>query len=226
MSSVPRCPASTVALGGAGGNADEAGGAGADVTVQGADIGGGFGGLFAVDPFLGGPGPGGEPGRYITESSCGHTGSASGTPGNPGGVGYAPTGTGGGTSVPPGPGQGSGGGGGGGLSGGGEGGTGAAEWRAISGQPTTYLDAGDGGGGGGASGVLTGNTNPVSNVGLDDTGNSGQVNGGNGEAVLSYADPVSTGPASYSTTGPTLTVTAADGLLSAGAGTSGPASTR
>ena len=119
---------------------------------------------------------------------------------------------------PPGPGQGAGGGGGGGLVGGGPGGTGAAEFSG-----TDYIGGGDGGGGGGASGVVANPSFEPSNVVVDDTGNSGQVNGGNGEVVLSYADPVSTGPASYSTTaGQPLTVTVGDGLLSAGAGTSGP----
>jgi uncharacterized repeat protein (TIGR01451 family) len=59
---------------------------------------------------------------------------------------------------------------------------------------------------------------------VDDTGNPGSVNGGNGEAVFSYPDPISTDSPSYTATeGQTLTVPASNGLLSPAAGTSGPA---
>ena len=77
------------------------------------------------------------------------------------------------------------------------------------------------GGGGGAS--YTGGAG-VSNPSVNDTGNNGSVNGGNGEAVFTWTDPISTDSPSYTTTaGQTLTVTAASGLLSTTAGTSGPA---
>ena len=76
---------------------------------------------------------------------------------------------------------------------------------------------GDAGGGGGASYTAGAG---VSGASVSDAGNSGQVNGGNGEVVLSYAGPVATGSPSYSTTqGKALSVTAANGLLSSAAGT-------
>ena len=206
--------------GGAGGNADTNGSPGADYTLSGADIEGGRGGhtsfveVFPEFPVFGGLG-----GSYITASYCGHTGSSNGVEGD---ATDGKTGATGGINelvFPPGPGEGSGGGGGGGWAGGGAGGTGAVETDGAA-----YIGGGDGGGGGGTSGMLT-NSSVVSNYAVDDTGNSGQVNGGNGEVVLSYADLVSTGPVSYGTTaGQSLSVTAGDGLLSAGAGTSGPAS--
>jgi hypothetical protein len=82
-----------------------------------------------------------------------------------------------------------GGGGGGGRFGGGAGGVGASELSGSqsAGQAAdTSTTAGSGGGGGGAS-YTTGTG--VRRALVSDTGNFGQVNGGNGEVVLTYADP-------------------------------------
>lgn len=119
----------------------------------------------------------------------------------------------------------SGGGGGGGYFGGGAGGSGAYGFLCAGilppAPPCGGQQAASGGGGGGASYSAGAG---VSNAIQSDTGNSGQVNQGAGEAVLAWADPIGTGSPFYDgdTAGQAMTVPAATGLLSADAA-AGPA---
>lgn len=185
----------TSIAGGPGGNADNpgtagqtiigTGGAGGPLTVQ-----GGFGGAAGTTS---GPGAGGLFGQAETPNGFGTCPGDGLGIGSTGGSG---SGTAGGSGVensnaPPGApsvngvgasgvGDAGGGGGGGGFFGGGAGGAGGSE---EGGFPTT---AGSGGGGGGASYTAGAG---VSGALVSDAGNSGQVNGGNGEVTLSYADP-------------------------------------
>ncbi len=188
------------AAGGAGGNADNPGDVGTTVVDGGLTLHGGGGGSPGTTSGAGGGGPGGQVDQF---SSClGQSPGLNGIPGSgmTGGLGAA------------------GGGGGGGYFGGGAGGDAAVE-RTSGG----FIFAGAGGAGGGAS--YTGGAAPSPTPVVTDTGNSGQVNGGNGEARFSYPDPISTGAPSYATTqGQALTVTQQTGLLSSAAGTTGPAS--
>jgi hypothetical protein len=171
---------------------------------------------------LSGAGAGGAAGQATGDAGPDCLNTYGGVPPSAYGAGTAGTAGSGSTG---GAGAGYGGGGGGGYAGGGGGGSGA--WVEICGVygsapmpiPCGYNQSSGGGGGGGGS-YLGG----VSGASLSDTGNSGQINGGDGEVVLSYADPISTGSPVYSTTaGQTLTVPAGSGLLSAsGAGTSIP----
>jgi hypothetical protein len=189
-----------LAAGGAGGNADNPGGAGQSTSSGGLTLGGGGGGAAGTTS---GPGAGGSGGTFTGTDPCGTA--YNGQSGAPG-VGGS-----GGTVIGPD----YGGAGGGGYFGGGAGGDGAFQ------QPGGSAGGG-GGGGGGASytGGAAASPAPV----VNDTGNDGSVNGGNGKAVFSYPDPISTGTPSYTTTaGQALTVDAAGGLLSPAAGTSGPA---
>jgi uncharacterized repeat protein (TIGR01451 family) len=198
------CMGSTLSPPGAfGGNADTAGGSGASSSRGTLTLDGGAGGTAGT---VTAGGVGGQAGAFTGAASCPETSVFSGLDGQAGSsrkggdaVGSASAG----------------GGGGGGYYGGGSGGAGAVAYG--TGGTTT---AGSGGGGGGSS--YTGGAG-VSNPEVTDTGNSGQVNGGNGQVVLSYADPVNTGPAAYSmTAGQALNISAAVGLLSSTAGTSAP----
>lgn len=185
------CP-SLFADGGAGGNADTAGGAGEAFTNGTFSLGGGQGGLPGTQT---GPGAGGQGGTVTGTDPC----SADSAPG-PGTEGAGGTGATGGSSFLTG-------GGGGGYYGGGAGGEAAS---------AGLYSGGTGGGGGGSSyDGGSGVTGPQ----INDEGNpftgSGQVNSGNGEAVLSWADAVSAGAPSFTATaGQTLSVTQPDGLLS------------
>jgi hypothetical protein len=189
---------------GAGGNADHAGDPGGSEKDGSLTLdGGGGGGAGTVTT----PGQGGTAGGYTGSSPCGAS-LAAGTAGNAG------QGRDGGNADAANEG---GGGGGGGYTGGGSGGSGAVEGSDLS---LVDLVAPSGGGGGGSS-YLGGSG--VSNAAVDDTGNSGQVNDGNGEAVFGYADPVATGTPAYTTPpGQTLTVPADIGLLASTAGTTAP----
>ncbi len=193
-------PRSTV-NGGAGGNAGGPGGAGESLSPFNAMLTGGGGGR-AGSATAGGPG--GVAGTGSGSSGC-PNGSAltGGAAGNPGSAG---TGGGGATAA--------GAGGGGGYYGGGQGGGNASDQCA---------DLSGGGGGGGGSSYTGGPG--ISGASLNDTPTfQGTSLSGNGEAVISYADPVVTGSPGYDVaSGQTLVVGAASGLLSAGAGTSGPA---
>ena len=178
-----------VAAGGPGGNADAAGTAGESVsgTPNGSpeNMEGGFGGAPGTTA---GPGAGGQFGYPETTGGfgiCEGDGIGAGSTGGSG------SGTAGGNGIvnsgffpDSGIGDAGGGGGGGGYFGGGAGGSGASE---LSVATTT---AGSGGGGGGASYTAGAG---VSGALVTDAGNAGQVNGGNGEAVFSYADPVAAG---------------------------------
>jgi hypothetical protein len=184
--------------GGAGGNADTAGGTGQSISSGGFTLAGGSGGSPGT---AAGPGAGGLGGTVTGTDPCAHDTVSSGRPGAAG------SGPNGGNATAPS----SGGGGGGGYFGGGAGGGGASSPQAGS--------AAAGGGGGGSS--YTGGGG-VSGAMVTDTGNSGQVSGGSGEAVFTYADPVATGAPGYTATaGQTLSVSAASGLLSTKAGTTG-----
>jgi hypothetical protein len=188
------------AAGGAGGNADNPGAAGQSVSGDiplpgnsGTDhetMEGGHGGAPGTTA---GPGAGGLYGFPETSSGSGNClGDAGGTGGNGSGTaggsgsedpndgGTDENGGGGGGIGAFGVGDAGGGGGGGGYFGGGAGGSGASE---ISSLTTT---AGSGGGGGGASYTAGAG---VGGALVSDAGNSGQVNGGNGEVTFSYADP-------------------------------------
>jgi hypothetical protein len=204
-------PPNTPGNEGDGGNADTAGGTGQPIFAgsTGDGITPGTGGGAGT---VAGPGAAGTGGvATVTQADCGPPNEVSvfpsngsdGTAGSGGTGGAAPAG---------------GGGGGGGYTGGGAGGSGGSVDVAVSGARSDTVDAG-GGGGGGASYI------GVSGATVTDTGNSGQVNGGNGEVVLSYPDPLATGSPVYAgTAGQQLTVSAANGLLStATAATTGPA---
>ncbi len=194
--------------GGAGGNADTPGGAGQQISDSGLTLGGGGGGDAGS---LTGPGAGGLAGGHTGSSSCTGVSVSNGSPGTSG------SGSSGGSETA----STEGGGGGGGYTGGGGGAGGATETEATPIALVVDASAASGGGGGGSS--YTGGAG-VSNAAVSDTGNSGQVNSGNGEVVLGYADPVATGAPAYSATaGQTLTVPAASGLASSTAGTTAPA---
>jgi hypothetical protein len=187
--------------GGAGGNADTAGSSGQGLTSDGLTLNGGGGGQPGTTSAVG---AGGAGGTYSGTDPCAQSSDNAGNPGA-GGAGMT-----GGTGT-----EGTGGGGGGGYFGGGAGGAGATENSQTGGN----LTMGYAGGGGGAS---YGGGSGVNGYTVTDTGNSGQVNGGNGEAVLSWADPVTAGNPSYSVTADqVLSVPASGGLLSA-AGVTAP----
>jgi hypothetical protein len=189
-------PGNDFLTGGAGGNADTGGAPGQGFASDGVTLNGGSGGLAGTTS---GAGAGGLGGTKSGADPCpegglstGHTGA--GGSGNTGGSGVEATG----------------GGGGGGYFGGGAGGGGANESSEEGALTAAYA-----GGGGGAS---YGGGSGVSGYSVTDTGNSGQVNGGNGEAVLSYADPLAGGAPAYQTpANQVLTVPAASGLLSSAA---------
>ncbi len=183
--------------GGNGGNADTAGQAGSSTTADGATLGGGGGGGAGGQSAGGTAGAGGT---ATGTSTC--LGTATGSPGNPGSLAA------GGGGAPD-----AGGGGGGGHYGGGQGAEGAFDFCGDS--------AAFGGGGGGSS--YTAGPG-VSGPSVDDTPTlQASSLSGNGEAVISYADPVTTGTPSFeAVSGQALVIGAAAGLSSASAGTSGP----
>jgi hypothetical protein len=197
---------------GAGGNADGSGGTGSANTGRG-DESGGSGGSAGTTSAAGTGGSGGE-NSFEVNVECNSffangEGGASGS-GSSGGPASA-----------------SGGGGGGGFFGGGAGGSGADGFTCARGgtppEPCGGQQAASGGGGGGASYIAGAG---VSDAILSDTGNSGQVNQGDGEAELEWADPIGTGSPRYpSTADQVLTVPATTGLLSADAA-AGPAGDR
>ena len=194
-------------LGGAGGNAGTDGSPGATFAPAGLMLGGGGGGMAGSTS---GAGHGGAGGTATGTDDC-FPADGNGDMGNPGsvGVGGASSGASGTSGTID---SGTGGGGGGGEFGGGSGGASAGD----------LFYTGTGGGGGGGSSFV-GRGGALSGGSIDDTGNTGQINDGNGEAIFSYADPVSTGPASYADTfGSPLAATAANGLLSATANTTEP----
>ena len=188
--------------GGGGGNADNPGGPGATLLADGATLGGGGGGGAGAQNLggLGGPG-----GAVSGTSTCNPSTLTAGSSGNPGVAG-----AGGGGALDAG---GGGGGGGGGYYGGGQGGGDALD--GCGNQSAT------GGGGGGSS--YTGGPG-VSGVTVNDTPSfQASSLSGNGEAVISYGDPVATSRPSFdAVSGQALVVPAASGLLSAAAGTAGP----
>jgi Bacterial Ig domain/Domain of unknown function DUF11 len=195
--------------GAAGGNADNPGSGGASITVNGATLGGGAGGGAGTTT---GDGIGGAGGTVTGTTTC-QNGAFPGAQGGDGGLG-----TGGNDAAASAYG---GGGGGGGYYGGGGGG-GYAQDDCGGGN------AGSGGGGGGAS-----YTAGISGATITD-GVTAPDDAPNGEAMVTYTDPVTTGtPAYTTTTGTALSVSTEKGLLSATAGTSplsgltaeGPAST-
>ena len=179
------------AAGGAGGDAGSPGTAGQSVSGDLQTMVGGGGGAPGTTA---GPGVGGSGGNADTPGGFGIC------PGDSIGYGFlgsSGSGTAGGSGVMDNNslatngliGDAGGGGGGGGYFGGGAGGSGASELSesANAGQViSTSTTAGSGGGGGGAS--YTAGIG-VRRALVSDAGNSGQVNGGNGEAVLTYADP-------------------------------------
>ena len=185
--------------GGEGGNADGAGGPGTSVTVDGATLGGGGGGGAGS---LNQGGSGGAGGTGSGTSTCDPSVLTAGSPGNPGAAGV---GGGGATNA--------GGGGGGGYYGGGQGG-GSAEDTCGDGSGT--------GGGGGGSSYTAGPG--VSGASVNDTPSvQASSLSGNGEAVISYGDPVATSRPSFdAVSGQALVVPSASGLLSFAAGTAGP----
>jgi hypothetical protein len=186
--------------GGAGGNADTPGTAAGLFTGNGATLGGGGNG-GAGSQAAGGSG--GAGGAFSGTSTCNPSILIAGNTGNPGTAG---TGGGGATDA--------GGGGGGGYYGGGQGGGGASD---------ACPDLSGTGGGGGGSSYTSGPG--VSGASLNDT-SSFQASSlsGNGEAIISYGDPVVTGRPSFdAVAGQALVVPAASGLLSSVAGTAGPA---
>jgi hypothetical protein len=195
--------------GGAGGPADTVGSSGQDdlsvETTKTFPIGV-YGGAGGSPGLTSGPGAGGAGGTtggpgcnaQLTNGADGAAGSA--------GDGGSGTQNNGGAS---------GGGGGGGYTGGGSGGQGGYE--------TSRGGHSYGGGGGGGGGASYAEGNDVSGVTVNDTGNTGSLNDYNGEVVLSYTDPVSTGAPSYTASrNHVLNVPAATGLLSATAATAGP----
>jgi hypothetical protein len=185
--------------GGAGGNADTAGSAGQGLTSGGFTLNGGGSGQPGTTSAAG---AGGAGGTYSGTDPCPQ--SSDGT-GQPGAAGAGMTGGNGD--------EGTGGGGGGGYFGGGAGGAGANE----SADEESNLTMAFAGGGGGAS---YGGGSGISGYAVSDTGNSGQVNGGGGEAVLSWADPVAANSPNFSVTAnQVLTVPASGGLLSAAGAT-------
>ena len=189
--------AGELSSGGDGGNADGNGMAGAPDTADGATLNGGGGGQSGDGG--GGAGTGGTGTGPSTCASGGFT--FDGVSGNPGSSGQG----GGGHADAAG-------GGGGGLEGGGQGGEGAFD--------ACGNDGGEGGGGGGSS--FTGGAG-VSGASVNDSPSRPAGLNGNGEAVISYGDPISTGSPSFSTSeGSTLTVSASNGVLSSASGTSGP----
>ena len=193
---------------GAGGNAGNPGGTGGDATDGTLVLGGGGGGQPGTSTSAGAGGSAGQP---AGSSPCG-VGTFDGT----GGAGGQGSTGGSGTDVT------LAGGGGGGYTGGGSGASGATETGFTSAGDLVNLYGAPGGGGGGSS--YTGGAG-VSDAAASDTGNSGQLdNGRNGQAVLSYTDPVATGAPAYTVlAGQSLAVPAGTGLLSSAAGTSAPA---
>jgi Bacterial Ig domain len=192
--------AGTPSLGGDGGAADAAAtpggseqGLGDNVTLEGGAAGGS--GESSPNGGAGGTSSGTEncPPAYVQAGVSGVSGSA-------GSGGSAGTGGGGGTA---------GGGGGAGATGGGQGGQGAIDCSAA---------AGYGGGGGGSSflGSATNTSGPTTAAAPDNSS-------GNGEAIITYSNPVVAGSPSYRTTSnQTLTVGAADGVLATPSGSSVP----
>ena len=185
--------------GGNGGNADGPGGPATSVTVDGGTLGGGAGG-GAGSQNQGGSG--GAGGTVSGTSTCNPSVLTAGSPGNPGAAGM---GGGGATNA--------GGGGGGGYYGGGQGGGSAGD---------TCADQSGTGGGGGGSSYTAGPG--VSGARVNDTPSFQAASlSGNGEAVISYGDPVATSRPSFdAVSGQALVVPAASGLLSFAAGTAGP----
>jgi Bacterial Ig domain/Bacterial Ig-like domain (group 3)/Glycine rich protein len=178
--------------GGAGGNADHNGGAGGASSAFGATLNGGGGGQSGDAGGAAGVG-----GTLTGTSTCAEGGTA-GTSGNPGSAGQ-----GGGGHVD------AAGGGGGGLVGGGQGAEGALDF-------CEGFEGGEGGGGGGSS--FTGGAG-VSSASVNDAPTTPAGANGNGQALISYTDPISTGSPVFSTrTGTTLNASAAGGLLSTAAG--------
>jgi hypothetical protein len=186
------------APGGAGGNADTAGGNGQPFIDGGFSVNGGAGGGTgsAVQPGAGGTG-----GTFTGTDPCQYYDLDPGATGDPG------SGSNGAAAVNAGAG-------GGGYFGGGGGG----EDAFVLAAGFDLLGA-TGGGGGGSS--YTGGAG-VSGASVNDTGNP-ENGGGNGKAMFSYPDPLATGSPSYAVpAGQTLGVPAGNGLLSATAGASGP----
>jgi Bacterial Ig domain/Domain of unknown function DUF11/Putative Ig domain len=187
------CVFGTSALGGAGGNADTVGSQAPAASGSGLILNGGGGGQPGT---TGGPGAGGAGGTFSGTNPC-PTAPKVGEQGASGSGGT------GGSGV-----QGTGGGGGGGYYGAGAGAAGASD-SGIDG----LVAAGSGGGGGGAS---YGGGVGVSSYVVNDSANSGQINGGNGEVLLSWTDPLTAGTPSWSVpAGQNLGVPSASGLLSA-----------
>jgi Bacterial Ig domain/Domain of unknown function DUF11/Putative Ig domain len=188
--------------GGAGGNADMTGSPGQALYSGGFTLNGGEGGQPGTTAAVGAGGAGGtlsgtNPCPPPTTATVGEAG-ANGS-GGTGGSGVEATGGGGG---------------------GGYHGAGAGAAGADDSGPEGPATAGFGGGGGGAS---YGSGAGVSNYAVIDLGNSGQINGGNGEVLLSWADPLTAGIPSWSVpAGQSLGVPSASGLLSA-ADVTGPA---
>jgi hypothetical protein len=190
--------------GGAGGEVGSAGTAGASVINDGQTLGGGGGGQPG-----GATGTGGSAGALGSgTSTCpGPPGTVAGTSGSPppasgstGGAGAAPPGSAANFVA-------GGGGGGGGAVGGGGGGSGAGDFCGGGGA--------GGGGGGGSSYAAPGA------VATFTTG----VQSGNGQVTITYSDPITAAPESYTAAaGQTLTVPA-PGLLSGASGPSGDALT-
>ncbi len=210
------CLALTDDVSGQGGNADADGATGATepTSDNGGALAGGGGGSAGTTS---GPGDAGALGALTGDvadyCSAGQI-TGSGT------AGAAGTGSTGGTGPV------FGGGGGGGYFGGGSGGSGAvgqigaAEPEPAPGVYYNTTVASGGGGGGGASYIGGAG---VSAAHITDPGNSGQINDGNGEAIISFADPIVTGMPSYTVTaGGQLSVPAGTGLLGSAAGTSAP----
>jgi hypothetical protein len=206
-------PVPTLIAGGPGGNADNPGTAGETINGDDQTAQGGFGGHPGTTSGPGVGGLGGVAGTPGLFGICPADSVAIGATGNPGSGATGGSAIEDSASIESGGaiGDAGGGGGGGGYFGGGAGGIGGSE---LSSSSTT---AGSGGGGGGASYTAGAG---VSGASVSDAGNGGQVNGGNGEAVFSYTDPVATGsPAYNATAGKTLNVPASTGLLSSTAGT-------
>ena len=188
--------------GGAGGNAGTGGGSGQSFASGGITLAGGAGGAAGTTS-----GSGGSGGSAAGSDSCPDATLVDGQAGGDGTGTFFTIGHGG--SAYSGADFTGGGGGGGGYVGGGAGGDGA--WYAdVPAQgfgcgsygnpcPPEYITAGAGGGGGGSS-AAPGNS--VLFAVVDYSGNSGQVNGGNGEAVFSYPDPVAS-PSITGTPSPT-----------------------
>jgi Big-like domain-containing protein/uncharacterized protein DUF11/putative Ig domain-containing protein len=181
----------------AGGNADNPGSGGASIAVDGVTLGGAAGGAAGT---IAGGGIGGAGGTLTGSTSC-PGGAFAGPQGADGGLG-----TGGDDTLN----FNSGGGGGGGGYYGGGGGGGYAFDRCPN-------NSGGGGGGGGASYTGGGSGATITD------GVAAPDDAPNGEVIVSYTDPITTGsPAYTATTGTALSVGTGKGLLSAAAGTSGP----